>query len=110
MKINESRLKEAITDKYGTQVKFAAKMGLSEGQVSRGIRSQSSSFLSILKKGGIDIDSLMLDEEGKKKDNIEYYLKNAEKRIKELEALLVQKDNLIKSYELVMKEQFKEKK
>ena len=116
MKIDENKLKEAIREKYGTQANFAKKMGLKEAAVSRAIKSQTARYLSKFKKGGIDIDVLLLDEEGKRKGNFEYQLKLAEKRIKELVALLEQKDNLleqkdnlIKSYESVIKNQFKDK-
>ncbi|MFZ0456211.1 MAG: hypothetical protein WAM24_20850 [Ignavibacteriaceae bacterium] len=116
MKISEAKLREAIVKKFGSQANFAKKMGLTEGQVSRGIKSQTTKYILKFRESGINIDSLMQDEEGKRKGNLEFELKIAEKRIKELEALLVQKDslleqkdNLIKSYELVMKEQFKDK-
>lgn len=116
LKIDENKLKEAIQKKYGTQVNFAEKLGVREGVISRGIKYQSPKYLTMFKKGGIDIEALLLEEEGKKKGNIEYQLKVAERRIKELETLLEQKDNLleqkdnlIRSYELVMKNQFKEK-
>lgn len=114
MKIDEFKLKEAIAKKFGSQAKLAKKLGLTEGQISRSIKSQTTKFIILLKDAGINIDSLLQDEESKRKGNLEFQLKIAEKRIKELETLLVQKDellkqkdNLIKSYELVIKNQFK---
>ncbi len=117
MKIDENKLRAAIIAKFGTQVKLADKLGVKDGVISRGIKYQTPKYLAMFKEGGIDIDALLLEEEGKKKGNLEYQLKVTEKRINELETLLVQKDslleqkdNLIKSYELVIKDQFKVKK
>jgi len=110
MKIDESKLKEAIRTKFGSQVNFANELGVGEAVITRGIKYQSPKYLAMFKKGGIDIDALLLEEEGKKKGNLEYQLKVAEKRIKELEEMLEQKDNLIKSYELIFKSQLIEKK
>lgn len=112
MRIDEYKLKEAIAAKYKNQANFARKMDLTEGQVSRGIKSQTAKFISILKRADIDIDSLIIDEEGKKRDNIAFQLKIAEKRIKELENvidsqknLIASQKDLIASYELILKRQ-----
>jgi hypothetical protein len=110
MKIDENKLKTAIRAKFGTQVECANKLGVKEGVISRAIKSQSPKSLEMFKKGGIDIDALLLEEEGKRKGNLEYQLNIAEKRIKELEEILEQKDNLIKSYELIFKSQLIDKK
>lgn len=117
MKIDEQKLKDKIVAKYGTQAKFAEKLEVSEGVITRGIKYQSPKYLALFKKGGIDIDALLLAEEGKRKGNLEYQLKLAEKRIKELEEMLEQKnkfleqkDILIKSYEVIFKSQLIEKK
>ena len=117
MKIDEQKLKDSIITKFGTQANLAEKLNVSEGVITRGIKYQSPKYLALFKKGGIDIDALLLEEEGKKKGNLEYQLKVADKRIKELEDLLEQKnrfleqkDNLIKSYELIFKSQLIEKK
>ena len=64
----------------------------------------------MFKKGGIDTDGLLLEEEGKKTGNMEFQLKVAEKRIKDLEEMLEQKDNLIKSYEVIFKSQLVKRK
>ena len=110
MKIDEQKLKDAIITKFGTQANLAENLNVSEGVITRGIKYQSPKYLALFKKGGIDIDALMLEEEGKKKGNLEYQLKVTDKRIKELEEMLEQKDNLIKSYELIFKSQLIEKK
>ncbi len=117
MRIDENKLKEAIQAKFGTQAKFAIKLGVKESVISRGIKHQSPKYLALFKKGGIDIDALLLAEEGKRKGNLDYQLKVAEKRIQELEEMLKQKDKfleqkdiLIKSYEVIFKSQLIEKK
>ena len=110
MKIDENKIKAAIRAKYGTQAKFAKHLDVREGVISRAIRSQSPRSLEMFKKGGIDIDALHLEEEGRSEGNLEYQLKVAEKRIKELETLLEQKDNMIKSYETILQYRLNEKK
>jgi hypothetical protein len=112
MKIDEFRLKEAIASKFGSQAKFAKKMGLTEGQVSRGIKVQPAKFMVILREAGINIDSLLGNEEWNKKENIAFQLKIADKRIKELENVIESQKNLIASqkdliasYELILKRQ-----
>ena len=117
MKIAEYILKEAIRVKFGSQSNLAEKLGVAEGVISRGIKNQTPKYLKMFKQAGIDIDNLMLEEEGKRKGNLEHQLKVAEKRIQELEEMLEQKnrfleqkDNLIKSYEIIFKSQLIEKK
>lgn len=109
MKIDEDKLKAAIRAKYGTQAEFANKLGIREGVVSRALKSQSPKALEIFKKGGIDVDALLLEEEGKRKGNLEYQLKVAEKRIEELEDILEKQKNLLNSYELILKSKLIEK-
>ena len=108
MKVDEFKLKEAIIDKYGNQATFAKKLGLSEPQISRGIKSQSPKFISLCKKAGIDIDSLLDEEELSKSSTAALKLKVAEKRIKELENLVENQNHLIASYEAILKSKLKE--
>ena len=117
MKIAEYILKEAIRVKFGSQANLAEKIGVAEGVISRGIRTQSAKYLKMFKLAGIDIDTLLLEEEGKRKGNLEYQLKVAEKRIQELKEMLEQKDKfleqkdiLLKSYEVIFKSQLIDKK
>ena len=70
-KVDKDKLKDAIIAKFGTQVNFAKKLGVKENVISRGIKLQSPKYLAMFKKGGIDIDLLMYEEEGKKKGKIE---------------------------------------
>jgi hypothetical protein len=65
--------------------------------------------LEMFKKGGIDIDALLLEEEGKRKGNLEYQLKVAEKRIEELEDIVEKQKNLLNSYESILKSKLIEK-
>jgi isocitrate dehydrogenase len=109
MKINENKLRDAIIQKYDSQAKFAKAAGLSDPQVSNGIKTQTVHFLNACRKAGIDLD-LLNEEESTKKNNLSLRLKLAETRVKELETLLEQKDNIIKSYETIFQNRFNEKK
>lgn len=109
MKINETKLRDAIIQQFGTQKKFAKATGLSDPQVSNGIKNQTVHFMNACRKAGLDLD-LLNEEEATKISNLSYKLKLAESRIKELETLLSQKDNLIKSFETILQNRFNEKK
>ena len=108
MKINEDKLRDAIILKFETQGKFAKKAGLTDSQVSNGIKNQSVQFLNACRKVGLDLD-LLNEEEFKQTSNLSYRIKLAESRIKELEDIVGKQKNLIESYELILKNTLLEK-
>lgn len=108
MKINKDKLRDAIILKFGTQGKFAKAAGLTDAQVSTGIKSQTVHFLNACRKSGLDLD-LLNEEELTKSNNLTYKLKLAESRIKELEDIVGKQKNLIESYELILKNKLLEK-
>ncbi len=109
MKINEPKLRNAIILKFGTQGKFAKAAGLTDAQVSNGIKNQTVHFMNACRKSGIDLD-LLNEEELTKTRNLSYRIKLAESRVKELEDIVDKQKNLIASYELILKNKLLEKK
>ncbi len=64
--IDPEILRGAILDKFGSQVEFAKEMGLSEPKVSRGVKKQSAKFMSIVRKAGINLNSLKNEDDYRK--------------------------------------------
>ncbi len=100
MLISAARLKAGIIEKFGSQAEFAKKLEVAEGQVTRGIRSQTPKFIARCKRAGIDIEKLMAEQRIEEQDMEKKV--SAEERIKELEKLVEHQANLIKSYELIL--------
>ncbi len=107
MGIDPEILRKAIIDKYGSQSEFANKMGLSDSQVSRGVKNQSVKFMSLAKKAGINIDMLTNEDENKKFGKAGQRAKASEKRIKELEELVESQKDLLKAYQIFIDNQLK---
>ena len=108
MFIDPEILRGAILDKFGSQVEFARKMGLSEPKVSRGLKKQSSKFMAIMRKAEINISSLKNEEDYKKHGKEGLRIIELEKRVSELEELLEKQNEIIKSYKTIFKNQFKD--
>jgi flagellar capping protein FliD len=103
MLISESKIRDAIISKFGSQAEFSRKMKIAQPNVNRGIRTQNTKFMLLLKKAGIDINNLVNEEMNIKK--LEEKLEDAEKKNQDLEKLVEHQFNLIKSYEAILKEQ-----
>ena len=106
--IDPEILRDAILDKFGSQVEFARKMGLSEPKVSRGLKKQSSKFMAIMRKAGININSLKNEEDYRKGGKEGLRLIELERKVVELQDLLEKQNEIIKSYETIFKNQFKD--
>lgn len=100
MLISETRFKTAIMEKFGSQAKFARALGVAEGQVTRGIRTQTPKFLAKCKTAGLEVDRLVAEQRVEDQEIKEK--RSTQDRIKELERLVEYQGNLIKSYELIL--------
>ena len=117
MIVDPEILRQAIIDKYGSQSEFAHRMQLSEAKVSRGVKNQSAKFLAIVKKAGINIDDLRLEDENQRLGSGGKRVRELEKRIRELEGLvetqndlLKSQKDLLKSYQILFDKQLKKEK
>ncbi len=110
MSIEPEILRDAILDKFGSQIEFARKMGLSEPKVSRGVKKQSAKFMAVVRKAGINVNTLKNEQEYRKRGKEGSRLIELEKKVNELEDLLEKQNEIIKSYQTIFKSQFKESK
>ncbi len=108
--IDPEILRDAILDKYGSQVEFAKKMGLTESKVSRGVKKQSAKFMAIVRKAGINLNSLKKEEDYGKRGKNGSSLRELEKRVEELEEIFEKQKEMIKSYETLFNNKFKDSK
>lgn len=88
-------LKELILIRFGSLDSFAKKAGLTNSQVSVGLKQQTARFMAIVKKLGVKIDISNGNGKRESADETKSKLKNCEDRLASFETILKEKDKII---------------